>query len=157
METLVQLAKRNAAIRRELERKFNVELPPDDLIAATRSAIDEATDYDERDMNTNFHVDYDAYKAVHRNFKLLIKQQKLTDVMKLAKHLLKSGSEQVEMSDEGMMSSEIEEAIDLVVVAVKKANLPNEQVRKWCDEMLSADSNGYLETDAIESLRGKKT
>src|SRR5437016_3884297 len=38
--------------------RFNVAPAPDDLVAATRRAIADATDFDDRDINTNFDYDY---------------------------------------------------------------------------------------------------
>jgi hypothetical protein len=128
-------------------------VPPLDLVVATRAAICDATDFDERDMNTNFEIDYEAYKTVQRNFKQLIKLGQISDVMELARELMKDGSYQVEMSDEGLMSSEIEECIGLVVPAVQKSRLPPDQIRLWCDAMIKASRGGLLDTAEIESLR----
>ena len=150
---LMDLAKHDQSIRRKLEQQFNVKVPPVDLVVATRAAICNATDFDERDMNTNFEIDYEAYKTVQRNFKQLIKLGQLTEVMELARELMKDGSYQVEMSDEGMMSSEIEECIRLVVPAVQKSRLPVPQVLEWCDSMVKASRGGLLDTAEIESLR----
>jgi hypothetical protein len=61
---LMDLAKHDQSIRRKLEQKFNVKVPPVDLVVATRAAICGATDFEECDMNTNFEIDYKAYPAV---------------------------------------------------------------------------------------------
>ncbi|MCL4855208.1 MAG: hypothetical protein KJZ78_27915, partial [Bryobacteraceae bacterium] len=71
-------------------------------MAATRQAIADATDFDERQINYNFDYDYEAYEAVKRNFGKLIDQGHLKAVMELSQELMKQGSCQVEMSDEGM-------------------------------------------------------
>ena len=44
----------------------------DELVAATRQAIADATDFDERDINRNFDYDYEAYSEVKRNLGRLI-------------------------------------------------------------------------------------
>lgn len=150
---LMDLARHDQSIRRKLEQKFNVKVPPVDLVVATRAAICDATDFDEREMNTNFEIDYEAYKTIQRNFKQLIKLGQIADVMELARELMKDGSYQVEMSDEGLMSSEIEECIRLVVRAIQKSGLPARQVTDWCDAMVKASRGGLLDTAEIESLR----
>ncbi len=150
---LLDLARNDQSVRRKLELRFAVKVPPIGLVAATREAILEATDFDERDMNTNFEIDYEAYETVRRNFKRLIRLGQLTEVMELARELMKDGSYQVEMSDEGLMSMQIEECYGLVVAAVQKARLPAEQVLTWCDAMVKESRGGLLNTAEIESLR----
>lgn len=45
---------------------------PQELAAATRQAIVDATDFNERDINRNFDYDYEAYGEVKRNLSRLI-------------------------------------------------------------------------------------
>ena len=44
-----------------MTERFELEAPPEELAAATRQAIADATDFDERDINRNFDYDYEAY------------------------------------------------------------------------------------------------
>ena len=44
--------------------------------------------------------------------------------MELSLELMKQGSCQVEMSDEGLMTYDIEECLQVVVAALKKCDLP---------------------------------
>ena len=60
LDLVVALASNNRTILRKLEAKFNVEAPPEDLVVATRQAIADATDFDERQMNYNFDYDRQA-------------------------------------------------------------------------------------------------
>jgi len=69
---VVELAKDDRSLQRKLDVRFNVEDPAVNLVAATRRAIVDATDFDERQMNYNFAYDYQAYKTVKRNLKRLI-------------------------------------------------------------------------------------
>ena len=47
--------------------------------------------------------------------------------MELSLELMKQGSYQVEMSDEGLMTDDIEECLRVVVQALKKCDLPPER------------------------------
>jgi len=55
---LVELAREDRGILRQLDARFELEAPPQELVAATRQAIADATDFDERDANRNFAYDY---------------------------------------------------------------------------------------------------
>ena len=48
IEVIVEMAKDDRGILRRLESQFGVEAPPGELVAATRQAIVDATDFDER-------------------------------------------------------------------------------------------------------------
>ena len=58
--------------------------------------------------------------------------------MELSLELMNRGSYQVEMSDEGMMTEDIEECLQVVVKAVGKSDLPADDVihgaRKWSEK-----------------------
>ena len=73
--------------------------------------------------------------------------------MTLALELMKSGSRQVEMSDEGMMTDEIEECLMVVIKALEKRNLPAGDSLAWCSAMLENDCVGFICCDELESLR----
>ena len=88
-------------------------------MAATRQAIADATDFDEREINYNFDYDYEAYSEVKRNLGRLIDQGHLRPALELSLELMKEGSYQVEMSDEGLMTSDIEECFSVVVKALQ--------------------------------------
>jgi hypothetical protein len=78
------------------------------LVAATRQAIADATAFDRRDINRNFDYDYGAYEELKRNLDHMIDAGQLPLAMRLALELMKQGSYQVEMSDEGLMTPDIE-------------------------------------------------
>src|SRR5437870_5139877 len=64
VSTLLELAKADRGVLRQLTARFDVRAAPDELVAATRQAIADATDFDERDINRNFDYDYQAYEEV---------------------------------------------------------------------------------------------
>ncbi len=72
VDVIVEIARADRTIMRRLEARFAVHVSPEGLIAATREAIADATDFDERDINYNFSYDFEAYNAVKRNFGRLI-------------------------------------------------------------------------------------
>ena len=152
---LLELARSDVKIRRRLELQFGVEASPEDLVKATQQAIAAATDFDERDMNTNFDIDYDAYKTVQINFKRLAELGRIDELMELACKLSKSGSYQVMMSDEGLMTDQIESCLKVVTAAVARSKKSSPDVVKWCDQMIQADRDGLLDWTELEKLRQK--
>jgi hypothetical protein len=150
---IMALASADRKILGQLTSRFEVATPPEELMGATRQAIANATDFDERDMNHNFAYDYDAYIEVRRNLSRLIDLDQLPSAMKLALDLMKAGSRPVEMSDEGLMTDDIEECLMVVIKALGKRNLPTGEALAWCSAMLDADRVGFICDGELESLR----
>ena len=124
IDTLLELAEADRRILRQIEEQFAVEAPPRELVAATRQAIADATDFDERDINRNFDYDFAAYDAVKRNLGRLIDLGELPSAMELSLELMKQGSRHVEMSDEQLMTIAISQCVQVVVAAVEHCHLP---------------------------------
>src|SRR6266699_1081919 len=108
VDALLELAQADRGVLRQLTARFDVAAAPDELVAATRQAITDATYFDKRDINRNFAYDTEAYHEVKRNLDRLIAGGELRLAMVLALELMKQGSYQVEMSDEGLMAQDIE-------------------------------------------------
>ena len=72
VDVLMELAQADRGILRQLTARFDVAAAPDELVAATRQAIADATAFDKRDINRNFAYDYEAYGEVKRNLGRLI-------------------------------------------------------------------------------------
>ena len=123
VDVLMELAEADRAVLRQLTARFDVAATPDDLVAATRQAIADATAFDKRDINRNFAYDYEAYAEVKRNLGRLIASGQLRLAMPLALELMKQGSYQVEMSDEGLMAEDIEDGLSVVIEAVSEVRL----------------------------------
>ena len=115
VETLLELAQADRGVLRQLTARFDVATAPDELVTATQQAIADATAFDERDINRNFAYDYGAYGEVKRNLGRLIGSGQLRLAMPLALELMKQGSYQVEMSDEGLMAEDIEGCLNVVL------------------------------------------
>ena len=161
IDALVELAREDRTVLRRLDARFEWETPPQELADATRQAIADATDFDERDINRNFDYDYEAYNAVKRNLGRLVALGQLRLAMDLSLELMKQGSQQVEMSDEGLMTEDIEECFSVVVQALTKCDLPASEVIAWCERMTTSDRVGFYDRELqtlrnhFESLRSK--
>jgi uncharacterized Zn finger protein len=155
IDVIVEMAKADRAIQRQLESQFGVEAPPEELIAATRVAIADATDFDEREINYNFDYDYQAYSTVKRNLARLVELGHLRVAMELSQELMSQGSYQVEMSDEGMMTEDIEECLHVVINAIAKSDVPVADATAWCAEMTGRDRIGFI-CDAELAALAKK-
>lgn len=153
INVLLELAEADRAVLRKVTTRFDVPAGPDDLAIATRQAIADATAFDERDVNYNFAYDYEAYEAVKRNLGRLIDSGHLRLAMELSLELMKHGSYQVEASDEGLMTQDIEDCLSVVFKVLKKCELPAEEVVAWCSTMLANDRVGFIAEEPLESLR----
>jgi hypothetical protein len=153
IDVLVELAQADRGVFRQLTARFDVVPAPDELIAATRQAIADATDFDEHDINRNFDYDDQAYSTVKRNLGRLIGSGQLPLAMSLALELMKRGSYQVEMSDEGLMAEHIEDCLNVVVEALRTCDLPAAEVIAWCSAMLEKDRIGSIAREPLQSLR----
>jgi hypothetical protein len=150
---LLDLAEADRRILRQLTAKLNVHPPPDELVAATRQAIIDATAFDERDMNRNFAYDYAAYDEVKRNLGRLTDSGRMREAMELSLELMKRGSYQVEMSDEGLMTEDIEDCLGVVLESLTRCDLPAQELTDWCSAMLRSDRVQYIATEQLQSLR----
>src|SRR5262249_49065852 len=103
--------------------------------------------------NRNFDYDYEAYRAVKRNLGRLIASGQLRLAMQLALELMKQGSYQVEMSDEGMMTEDIEDCLSVVLKTLTKCDLPADEVIAWCSAMLDNDRVGFIAGEPLQALR----
>ena len=72
VDLLLELARADRGILRQLTARFDVGAAPEELVAATRQAIADATDFDAREINRNFDYDCEAYEEVKRNLGRLI-------------------------------------------------------------------------------------
>ena len=88
IDILVELANDDRSLLRRL-RQIRVGCPARRAAAATRQAIADATDFDERDINRNFDYDYEAYEEVKRNLGRLIELGELRLAMELSLELMK--------------------------------------------------------------------
>jgi hypothetical protein len=153
VDALLELAQADRGVLRQLTARFDVAAAPHELVTVTQQAIADATYFDKRDINRNFAYDYEAYGEVKRNLGRLIDSGQLRLAMQLALELMKQGSYQVEMSDEGMMTEDIEDCLSTVLKALKPCDLPADEVIAWCMAMLANDRVGFIAREPLQSLR----
>jgi hypothetical protein len=153
VDILIELAEGDRGVLRRLTARFDVAATPDELVAATRQAIADATAFDKRDINRNFAYDDEAYSEVKRNLGRLIGTGQLRLAMTLALELMKRGSYQVEMSDEGLMTEDIEDCLSVVIEALRKCDLTAAEVIGWCSAMIESDRVGFIAREPLEALR----
>jgi len=75
--------------------------------------------------------------------------------MDLSLELMKEGSCQVEMSDEGLMTPDIEECFSVVVKALKQSNLPRGELIAWCKAMTKSDRVGFIYERQLQELQNQ--
>jgi hypothetical protein len=127
---------------------------PTTCLSSSRSeAIADATAFDPRQVNYNFDYDYEAYEEVKRNLAHLVELGQLRTAMELALVLMKDGSHQVEMSDEGMMTQDIEECLRVVIQAVEACDRPRKDVIAWHAKMRQNDRVGFVAEKDLQALR----
>lgn len=57
------------------------------------------------------------------------------------------------MSDEGLMTEDVEEGVNVVIEALRKSDLPAAEVIAWCSAMLESDRVGFIAREPLQSLR----
>jgi len=153
VDILVAIAREDRTVLRRLVTHFELQMPFKELLAATRQAMADATAFDERDINHNFSYDYEAYRQVQRNLRRLIELKQLRSAMELSLELMDQGSYQVELSDEGLMTDDIEACFRPVLNALQKCDLPATEVIAWCTAMLKHDRVGFICEKDLRALR----
>jgi hypothetical protein len=157
VDVLLELAQEDRGVLRQLTARLDVAAAPAERVAATRQAIADATSFDMRDINRNFDYDYGAYREVKQNLGRLIASGQLRPAMELALELMKQGSYQVEMSDEGMMTEDIEDCLSVVLQTLAQCDLPAAEIIAWCSAMLDNDRVGFIARQTLQSLRDQAT
>jgi hypothetical protein len=59
------------------------------------------------------------------------------------------------MSDEGLMTEDIEECLQIVIKAIAKSDLPAADVTAWCTEMTRQDRVGFICDSEFAALAKK--
>jgi hypothetical protein len=153
IDALVEIANDDRPVLRRLAARFELQTPLTELMAETRQAIADATAFDERDINHNFSYDGEAYGHVQRNLQRLIELGQWRPAMELSLELMDEGSYQVEASDEGLMTEDIEACLKPVIEALQKCDLPAADMIAWCTAMLKRDRVKFICDHELQALR----
>jgi hypothetical protein len=138
IELLLRITQEEKVSEWLLEHAVDLDKPVDLLAHDIDAAIDVATKVDDLPHCRDY--DWRAYEVVQRGLAQLIQQDALEEAKRLSLKLMDKGSHQVECSDEGPMTEEIESCLLPVIAAV--AGAPGS--RKWALEMLTQDRVGFL-------------
>ena len=153
VDALLELAEADRGVLRQLSARFEATVTRDELVSRTRQAIADATSFDQRAINRTFAYDYQAYAEVKRHLGRLIGSGQLRLAMQLALELMRQGSYQVEMSDEGLMADDIADCLRVVLAALEKCDLPANEIVVWCSAILDNDRVGFIVEKPLQSLR----
>lgn len=153
IDVLVECARADRAVLRRLTVHFELQTPARELVVLTRQALADATAFDERDVNYNFSYDAEAYCEVQQNLQRLIELGQLRPAMELSLELMAAGSYQVEASDEGLMTDDIETCLRPVLQALRKSDLPAAELHAWCTAMIKSDRVGFICDQELRALR----
>jgi len=153
IDALVEIARDDRAVLRRITAHLKLQTPLAELMAETRQAIADATAFDERDINRNFSYDDEAYDQVQWNLHRLTALGQLRPAMKLSLELMQQGSYQVEVSDEGLMTDDIEACLRPVLKAIRTCDLPATELTTWCADMLKRDRVGFICEQELRELR----
>ena len=152
VDWIMEIAGDNPNLLRRLTQEFSIEISTNDLVADTRKAIADATDFDERETNYNFDFDYQAYVTTAKNFEKLLKADRWDELLPLTLELMDKGSYQMQMSDEGMMLDDIDDCFASVIESMYDSHLSVSVRSQWCEAMLKADRTQCISTGPLKSL-----
>lgn len=154
VQMIVELAADDPGAMRQVQQRLRIEdaMSTKELVDSTSDAIGNATKVDKRRMNHNFEYDSAAYEVIARNFRQLIERDEWEQVMDLSVELNHLGSYQVECSDEGLMTEEIQACLFPVIKAVEKSGLKSTKIVHWSNLMMATDRVGFICRDQILAL-----
>lgn len=147
------MAHQDRLFRRKVEWRFGLISLVPDLVSSIRQAISEATTFDENDCNSDFDYDSEAYLIIKDYLVRLIEMGAIAEVMQLSLELMEKGSRQVEASDVGMMTEDIQNCLIVVLNALKSGDLPASEAIRFCEQLAHRDRIGCICEEEIQALR----
>lgn len=135
------------ALCRHVLMETEQDQPLTGLIGDIQAAIRAATFIPKEKLNRNFDYDVEEYEQVRIGLRKLMRLGHISEAMDLAIELLEAGNSQVEASDEGMMTEEIVECVNVVTEVVDFSGNATER-QAWANRLAYSD---YL------SILGRKS
>lgn len=152
IDLLMTLDTFDPSVRWSIEKELNV-LKPVDLVAHDlRHAIEIATRVDERRLNHNFDYSWQAYEEIGRGFEMLVAQNQIEIAKEISVEFMEKASYQVECSDEGLMTDEIETCLEPVIQAVCSGDPA--AANSWASKMIIADRVGFICNEELKRILG---
>ncbi len=142
IQVLAKLCETNSHARWLVESELNIQKPVEMIRLDLREAIKLATAVDERRINDNFPVDWEAYAEVKRLLGMLVSQGALFEAMEIAIDFMRQASHQIECSDEGSMLPEVEDSLQPVLAALESHD--ETERAAWAFRMLAADRVAFV-------------
>ena len=149
IQLLTKLCDENIHARWSIEAKLEMPKSIDLILHDLREAIRLATKVDEKRLNYNFAVDWEAYAEVNRLMELLVSTGTRDEAMEIAIHFMEKASHQIECSDEGLMLEEVEACLQPVLKLLE--SLDEAQRASWAFRMQVADSVGLICHERLQS------
>ena len=149
VDLVCKLANDDSAVADDLLIAADGALVKEDLATAVRDAITAATYVPKHLINRNFPYDSAAYDRIEKGLKKLMSLGRTDEAMQLAVELMRSGSSQIELSDEGMMLDEVAGCIRIVHAGLTEAGVDDATREKWRAQMAKADCVGFV-LDEVE-------
>ena len=149
VDILSKLCVNNIKASWMVELALDLRKPVDLIHHDLRQAIELATKVDERRIDYNFPVDWVAYEEVKRLMEMLVSLGALDEAREISVHFMEKASYQVECSDEGLMTEEIEECLQPVLLAVENCD-PSVRA-SWAFRMRVADRVGFICEEKLSS------
>lgn len=151
---LSKLCQENIYARWITEAELGVKKPVDLVLHDLQEAIQLATHVDEKQMNRNFSLDWEAYAEVKRLMEMLVSLSAITEAMEIAVHFMEKASRQIEYSDEGMMLEQVEASLKPILEALE--NHDETQRSAWACRMQTADQVGFVCHEKLEKWSGNR-
>ena len=132
---IMQLADKTPDVAAWFEMQLNISKSKGDQIFDIERDIEIASFVPKHLINHNLPVDFEAYGRIEHGLQNLIEAGHLAFAMELAEKHMRTGSNQVEMSDEGLMVDAIVDCLCVVARAAKSAKITDEQRSRWMSAM----------------------
>ena len=149
VQILTKLCVENIQARWSIEAELEMSKPVELILLDIREAIRRATQVDEKRINHNPPVDWEAYAEVKRLMEMLVSVGASDEAMEIAIHFMGEASRQIEYSDEGMMLEEVEACLQPILDSLK--DFDERQRALWSLRMQAADRVGFVCHDKLQS------
>lgn len=151
IDLLLRLADDREELGLWLADQLDVEKEPQDEVFDVESDVARATHVPKHLINHNFPYDDLAYERIEAGLQRLVRGGHLQTAMALSTNLMRTGSYQVAMSEEGLTTDDIVRCLRHVLAAVETASMDNENKVEWYAQMEEAEEVEFI----WDAVRGR--